>query len=125
MKRSIVLPLVLVVGVALVATTTAAVDPAGETRLVSGEVVSLAAYLIRDLHGEDGRDAGVFQVEKLGLPLAIVEDDTGDVYVAVWKGPRSAQDRLLPLMGVKVNAQGPVYERGGVRLIEIQVVAEQ
>ena len=103
----------------------AAADAPASKRLVSGEVVSLYAYLAQGLHGAENRDAGVFQVEKRGLPLAIVEDGTGDLYVAVYKGPTSAVAKLAPFMGVKINAQGPVYEKGGLKLIEIQVVAEQ
>ena len=126
MKRVIIPVAVVALAAALIAGAAVAAGSDGvEKKLISGEVVCLTAYMMKDLHGEEGHDAGVFQVEKLGLPLAIVEEKTGDVYVAVWKGPRSAKDKLLPLMSMKVNAQGPVYERGGVKLIEIQVVAEQ
>ena len=109
----------------VVGTAGAAGVPTSEKRLVSGEVVSLSTYMMKDLRGEEGRAPGAYQVEKLGLPLAIIEDETDEIFIAVWKGPRSAQDKLLPLMGLKINAQGPVFERGGVKLIEIQVVAEQ
>jgi hypothetical protein len=118
---------VVAVAVALLALTLGlgASDSVPAKRLVSGEVVSLYAYLAQGLHGAENRDAGVFQVEQRGLPIAIVEDGTGEIYVAVYKGPTSAVAKLAPYMGVEVNAQGPVFEKGGIKLIEIQVVAEQ
>jgi hypothetical protein len=115
------------IAVALLALTLGlgAADSAPAKRLVSGEVVSLYAYVAQGLRGAENRDAGVFQVEKRGLPIAIVEDGTGEIFVAVYKGPTSAAAKLAPFMGLEVNAQGPVFEKGGLKLIEIQVVAEQ
>ena len=54
-----------------------------------------------------------------------VDDESGVIYVAVVDGPGSAVQKLVPYMGMKANAQGPVYRKAGVTLIEIQVVAEQ
>jgi len=119
MKRASLLIALLALAAAL-----AAVD-APAKRLVSGEVVSLYAYLTQGLHGPEHRDAGVFQVEKRGLPVAIVEDGSGEIYVAVAKGATSAAAKLAPLMGMEVNVQGPVFEKNGIKMIEIEVVAEQ
>ena len=123
MKRAS-LAAALVIGLMALAAGLGAAD-APAKRLVSGEVVSLYAYLGQGLRGPDHRDVGVFQVEKRGLPIAIVEDGTGQVYVAVGKGPVSAAAKLVPLMGAEVNVQGPVFEKGGVKIIEIEVVSEQ
>jgi hypothetical protein len=113
--------------IALLALTVAlgATDSGPSKRLVSGEVVSLYAYLAQGLRGVENRDASVFQIEQRGLPVAIVEDGTNEIYVAVYKGPTSAAAKLAPYMGLEVNVQGPVFEKSGLKLIEIQVVAEQ
>lgn len=104
-----------------------AADPPqqGAVRLVSGEVISVAAYLTKGLHGEENREAGIFQVETRGLPVGILDEESGEIYVAMLKGSQSAATKLAPLMGKVVNAQGPVYSHGGLHLIEIQIVAEQ
>jgi hypothetical protein len=125
MKRASLSAAAIVVALLALTLSLGAADSGPSKRLVSGEVVSLYSYLAQGLHGAENRDAGVFQVEQRGLPVAIVEDGTGDIYVAVYKGPTSAAAKLAPLMGLKINAQGPVFEKGGLKLIEIQVVAEQ
>jgi hypothetical protein len=124
MKTVSVTAVVLLVALLAAAAGLDAAD-APAKRMVSGEVVSLYAYLARGAHGVQEREAGVFQVEKRGLPIAIVEDGTGDIYVAVAKGPASAVAKLAPMMGMEVNVQGPVWEKKGLKLIEIEVVSEQ
>jgi len=125
MKRMLGFAALLTLAVLALTVGLDAADAPPAKRLVSGEVVSLYGYVAQGLHGADHRDAGVFQAEKRGLPLAILEDGTGDLYIAVYKGATSAVPKLAPFMGVKVNAQGPVWSRRGLNLIEIEVVAEQ
>lgn len=98
---------------------------APQSKLISGEVISLCGYLVRDQHGEEGRDAGIFLTETKGLPIAILEEETGEIYIAVWKGFQSATPKLAPYMGMKVNAKGFVYSKAGTHLIELQIVSEQ
>lgn len=124
MKRASLSTAALVLG-ALVITLALGATDSQPKRLISGEVVSLFAFLAQGLRGADHRDAALFQVETRGLPIAIVEDGTGDIYVAVYKGPTSAVSKLAPYVGLGVNAQGPVWEKGGLKLIEVEVVAEQ
>jgi hypothetical protein len=96
-----------------------------KAELISGEVISLSNYLMRGLTGEENAVSGVFQSEERGLPVAILDQENGELYIAVGKNATSPNPKLLPLMGKMVNAQGPVYRRHGVQLIEIQIVAEQ
>jgi hypothetical protein len=123
MKKVLLPAAVLFIALMIAAGLGAADAPA--KRVVSGEVVSLYAYVAQGRSGPDQREIGVFQVEKHGLPLAIVESETGDIYVAVGKGPSAVTAKLVPLMGLKVNALGPVWEKAGLKLIEVEVVSEQ
>ena len=125
MKRALWSAAAITAALLLLTLDSGAADSSQMKRLVSGEVVSLYAYLAQGVQGPEHHDVGVFQVETRGLPIALLEDGTGTLWVAVYKGPTSAAAKLLPLMGRKVNAQGPVWSQGGVNLIEIQVVAEQ
>ena len=123
MKRVLVPAAVLFAALTIAAGLGAIDTPA--KRMVSGEVVSLYAYVAQGRSGPDQREIGTFQVEKHGLPLAIVEKETGEIYVAVGKGPSSVTTKLVPLMGLQVNALGPVWEKAGLKLIEVEVVSEQ
>jgi hypothetical protein len=125
MKRASVTLAAIVAALCVLSFALQAADSPPATKLVSGEVVSLYGYLAKGLRGAENRDAGVFQIESRGLPVAILEDGTGELWVAVYKGPTSAASKLAPFVGAKVNAQGPAWTQGGVNLIEIQVVAEQ
>lgn len=101
----------------------AADQPVAE--IISGEVISYCNFLARGNRGEENKEVGTFLVEKKGLPVAILEDGTEQVYVAILKGNQSANKKLGPLMGMKVNAKGFVYRHNGANLIEIQIVSEQ
>lgn len=96
-------------------------EPGSKT--VTGEVISLCNYLAKDLKGPENKAAGSFLVDR-GLPVAILEDGTDEIYIAILKNNDPANKKLSPLMGQKVTARGPVFEKKGVKLIEIQVVAE-
>ena len=126
MRRIIGTLAVVVLGLFLVGGLSYAAEVAknGEKKLISGEVVSVWNYLARDQHGEEQRGFSVRLAEK-GLPIGILDDESGEIYIAVVDGPVSAVRKLVPFMGMKVNAQGPVYRKAGVNLIEIQVVAER
>jgi hypothetical protein len=97
---------------------------AGEQRLLSGEVVSLAGCLMKGHMGSEKADVGQFDTAERGLPIGILDTETDQLYIAVYRGGNAAP-KLAELMGKKVNAQGATYFRHGVHLIDIQVVAEQ
>ena len=94
-------------------------------QLISGEVISLANYMAKGQRGPEAVEVGVFQVEQRDLPIAILDDESGQIYFPVGKNMTSPNAKLLPLMGMMVNAQGPVFRRHGVNMIELNIVAEQ
>lgn len=125
MKKLLALGVVCAVALVGGFTVAQAREEGPESKLISGEVISLCNYLVRGQQGEEGHEAGIFLTEKKGLPIAILEDDTNKIYIAIWKGFQSATPKLAPLMGKKVNAKGMVYSHGGTNLIELQIVSEQ
>jgi hypothetical protein len=92
--------------------------------LITGEVVSLAGCLMKGHMGPDKAAVGAFDTGERGLPIGIFVAGQDRVYLAIYRGGNAAP-KLAGLMGKTVNAQGPVYARHGVNLIDIQVVAEQ
>jgi lipoprotein-anchoring transpeptidase ErfK/SrfK len=103
--------------------------PQPEKLVIVGTVVDVATYAMEGSTAEEHTDAFKNRAE-LGFPVAIVDDETGEVYIAVYRTPapasplETANEVLLPLMGKKVAAQGIVFKTRGVNLIRLSVVSE-
>ena len=95
---------------------------------VTGEVIEIASFVVKDAHGEEHAEAGKFRAGE-GFPVGILTED-GDVYIAVYRSSapasplKTANETLAELMGKAVVAQGKLFERAGIKVIEIAVVAE-
>ncbi len=98
-------------------------EAGAKPELLTGEVISLCNYLAKGHRGDSYAEEGRFLVEQRGLPVAILAED-GDVYVAIMKGFKPANEKLAPLLGKKVNARGVVRRHPGANLIEVQIVSE-
>lgn len=103
--------------------------PEGEV-LITGEAVDLYCYLAKEMRGELQK-ACAERTEKRNLPTAIIDAETGEIYIAVFRykrpannWPDSASAALAPYLVSKVNARGTVFERGGVKMIEIHMLSE-
>lgn len=122
---SMALVAALVIGVTYVSADTA---KKGEKTVIVGTVVEISTYAMKGV-GEDTVDAHVNRAE-LGFPVAILEDETGDMYVCVYRhtAPASpmtlANEVLKPFMGQKVAAQGLVYKAKGANVLRLSIVSE-
>ena len=97
--------------------------------MVLGEVVDIFGYISRGAMGERYAEAGKFRAEK-GFPVGILEDETGKLFIAVYKNPapasgvETANKKLAELVGKKAIAQGQIWEKDGLQAIQIRVVSE-
>lgn len=113
---------------ALVAHVLAGTAPKGEKGVLVGEVVDIATYATKGL-GEENVAAFKNRAE-LGFPVGIIEEETGRVYICVYRNPapasglETANDALAPYMGMKVAAQGLKYHAKGVNLLQLGVISE-
>ena len=114
-----------------VATTTIGVVSAqdkAEKKLIIGDVIEMSTYAMKD--SEEDLSGAIKSRLEQGFPAAILEDETGDVYVAVYKNPAPASalergnEHLIEYVGKKVVANGLVYERNGVKVIRMSLVSE-
>lgn len=127
MKKAIVAATVLAIA-GTVWVGLASAEGKAEKKLIIGDVIELSTFAMKD-EGEDLVEATRSRIEQ-GFPAAILEDETGDVYVAVYKDPAPASrlergnEHLLELVGKKVVANGLVYERNGVKVIRMSLVSE-
>ena len=60
---------------------------------------------------------------KRGVPMGILEEKTGSVYMVV-KGHEGANGALAPFAGKKVALSGRWMERGGTKIFNFETVAE-
>ena len=103
--------------------------PKAESKLIIGEVIDIVTYAMKGVRGEEMEAAGRYRADH-DFPIAIIEEGTDDVYIAIYKDPAPASEIamankiLKEWMGKKVTAQGRVYRVKGVNLIEVRVAFE-
>jgi hypothetical protein len=106
----------------------ASARPAPSSGIVVGHAVELSTYTMK------GLDAEHIETMKFrssnGFPVGIIEEDTGKLYVCVYRNPapasglETANEKLAPFLGQKVAAQGLVYSEKDVKLLRLSIVTE-
>ena len=103
--------------------------PKPEEGMILGEVIDIANFAMRGNRGEEHAAGGQHRAGA-GFPIGILEDETGRIYVAVYRLPvpaaglQTANSLLGPLMGKKVVVQGLKYHAGGINVVRISLVSE-
>jgi hypothetical protein len=123
MKKSLITALVifLVSGFALA-------QKNGKQITVVGEVVESQCYIT----GLTGPGKGLSHKEcalksaKGRIPLSILEDKTGTLYLAGQskKAMEGANELLIPFVAEKVKVTGRVFEKGGIKILLISKVSK-
>ncbi len=98
----------------------------GKQITIIGEVVESQCYIT----GLTGPGKGLSHKEcalkcaKGGIPLSILEDKTGTLYLAgqTKKAQSSAYELLLPFVAEKVKVTGRAFEKGGMKMLLISKV---
>jgi hypothetical protein len=104
----------------------AAVTP--EKGVIIGTAVELSTYAMQGT-GEGSSDAMLARCQQ-GFPVGIVEEETGIVWVCVYRsnapasGMETANETLQEFMGKKVAAQGLKYAAKGVNVLRLSVLSE-
>ena len=124
MKKSLITALVL-----LITSGFAFAQQNGKQITVVGEVVESQCYIT----GLNGPGKGLSHKEcalkcaKGGIPLSILEDKTGKLYLAGQskKAMAGANELLIPFIAEKVKVTGRVFEKGGMKMLLISKVSKQ
>ena len=98
----------------------------GKQITVVGEVVESQCYIT----GLNGPGKGLSHKEcalrcaKGGIPLSILEDKTGTLYLAgqSQKAMAGVNEILLPFVAEKVKVTGRLFEKGGMKMLLISKV---
>jgi hypothetical protein len=101
----------------------------GKQITVVGEVIESQCYIT----GLNGPGKGIAHKEcalkcaKGGIPLSILEDKTGKLYLAGQskKAMAGANDLLIPFIAEKVKVTGRVFEKGGIKMLLISKVSKE
>jgi hypothetical protein len=95
------------------------VSPSHEVTL-DGEVVDFECYLRDGSRGERHKNCAL-TCRKNGGSLAIVQDQTGDLYPVA--GNTAASDpgaAIAEFIGTRVAVRGQLYERAGARILVVE-----
>ncbi len=95
----------------------------GKSVTISGEIVDTACYI-----GHDSKGAGhakcAAMCAKAGIPLALLDSQSGLLYLPVSLDHKNPNEKLLPFVEKKVQVAGTVVEKAGMRGIVIRQITE-
>jgi hypothetical protein len=90
---------------------------------VTGEIVDSACFIKMGARGEGHRECAQ-QCADAGIPLALVEDGTGNV---IWLAAKQDATGVNPLVrdhaAHRVTVTGKMVERGGAKLLVVDSVS--
>ena len=88
---------------------------------IAGEVVNPICYLDHNGKGEEHKSCAQAMAQN-GFPIAILEDDTEFLYLAVTPDHKPADNQLQPFLAQRVQVQGKLMEGNGLTVIEVEKV---
>ncbi len=102
--------------------------PKGEKGIIVGDIIEIGTYAMQG-NTPELVAAHKARIEE-GFPVGILEDETGEIWVAVYRNnaPAShlelANKHLAEYVGKKVTVQGLKYKAKGVSVIRVSVISE-
>lgn len=100
-----------------------------EKGVLVGVAVELSTLAMQGLEYEGFGEASKTRAEQ-GFPVGILEEDTGEIWVAVYRDPapashmETANHHLAPYMGKKVAVTGLKYKIGNLNVIRCSLISE-
>lgn len=92
-------------------------EPTGP-KVVTGEVIDITCFVRMASSGPKHAKCAVY-CAGLGMPIGILEDNTGTIYLVLPEGHASPQEAVKGHIGSRVTAKLKVYENGGLRSAEV------
>lgn len=93
---------------------------------VIGQVVDVVMYLTAGTTANtpQGKEITLASANG-GNPLGILDEKSGKVYIVTMKQANTgANETLLPWVGMKIQAKGDVYKRGGFEVLVLNVIGK-
>ena len=89
-----------------------------DTASMQGEIIDIACYFRHDSKGPEHTKCAVY-CANLGMPMAFLEEGTGNLFVVLPSGHADPKEKVLPHLGQKVDVEGVLISSGGLTGIEI------
>jgi hypothetical protein len=89
---------------------------------ITGLIVDTGCYLSHDTKGPQHIKCATMCANN-GVPLAILDEASGKVYLPIAVDHKNQNAKLLPFIEKKVKVTGAVMTKGGVNGIAIKTVA--
>ena len=89
-----------------------------DTASMQGEIVDIACFFRHDSSGPEHTSCAVY-CANLGMPMAFLEEGTGNLFVVLPSGHADPKETVLPHLGQKVDVKGVLMASGGLTGIEI------
>ncbi len=96
-------------------------ETAVDTASMQGEIVDIACYFRHDSSGPEHTKCAVY-CANLGMPLAFLEEETGNLFVVLPSGHADPKEVVLPHLGQAVSVEGILWSSGGLTGIEIMEI---
>ena len=96
-------------------------ETAVDTASMQGEIVDIACYFRHDSSGPEHTKCAVY-CANLGMPLAFLEEETGELFVVLPSGHADPKEVVLPHLGQAVSVEGILWSSGGLTGIEIMEI---
>jgi len=111
----------LLISILSLAAATSAADSKPKAATLTGLVIDTGCYLSHDTKGEKHIPCAT-RCAKDGVPLAILEDVTGTVYLPVALDHKNPNTKLIPFIEKKIKVTGSVLEKGAMKGVIIRTV---
>ena len=101
-------------------------EEATDVKSIRGEIIDITCAIRHDAKGPEHRKCGIY-CANLGMPLGLLEDGTGKIYLILPSGHGDPKEAVLPFIAKRVEVEAIVYASGdltGIEVVEISALAE-
>lgn len=93
----------------------------GKALAFTAQVVDTGCYLSHDTKGA-GHAKCAETCARAGVPLALLDEKTGVLYLPVAVDHKNQNERLLPFIEKRVKVTGTAMDKGGMRGIALKTI---
>ena len=97
-------------------------EEAVDVKKIRGEIIDITCAIRHDSTGPDHEKCAIY-CANLGMPLGLLEDGTGKIYLIIPSGHGDPKEAVLSFISKHVEVEGIVYARGDLTTIEVVDIA--
>ena len=97
-------------------------EEAADFKTIRGEIIDITCAIRHDAKGPEHEKCALY-CANLGMPLGLLEDGTGKIYLILPSGHGDPKEAVLPFISKRVKAEAIVYTAGDLTGIEVVEIA--